>query len=123
MEEFRLAHHKLVHKDSKYLIAILLEPLDIDALPRDLQMYLQTYATIDATKIPRNIARYVLHFVDNTPYYGKEIFLEIKLTLKEDHIDFALAFPIPIYGYLGKYKSIACDLTNQMTHFYSKIID
>ena len=55
MEEFRIAHHKMVKEDKKYLIAVLLEPLDTDALPRDLQMYLRTYTYIDATKHPRNI--------------------------------------------------------------------
>ena len=55
MEEFRIAHHKMVKEDKKYLIAVLLEPLDIDALPRDLQMYLRTYTYIDATKHPRDM--------------------------------------------------------------------
>ena len=39
----------MVQGDKKFLIAVLLEPLDIDALPRDLQMYLRTYTYIDAT--------------------------------------------------------------------------
>ena len=58
MEEFKLAHHKMVHGDKKYLIAILLEPLDVDALPRNLQMYLRTYTYIDATKQPRSFSMY-----------------------------------------------------------------
>ena len=55
MEEFRIAHHKMVKEDKKYLIAVLLELLDIDALPRDLQMYMRTYTYIDATKHPRDM--------------------------------------------------------------------
>ncbi len=55
MEEFKLAHHKMVNGEKRYLIAVVLEPLDIDALPRDLQMYLRTYTYIDATKTPRDL--------------------------------------------------------------------
>ena len=55
MEEFQLAHHKVATGDKKYLKAILLESLEIDDLPRDLQMYVRTYTYIDATKHPRNI--------------------------------------------------------------------
>ena len=58
MEEFRLAHNKMIEENKKYLIVILLEPLDMDALPRDLQMYLRTYTYIDATKIPRDYTVY-----------------------------------------------------------------
>ena len=49
MFEFKCAHLRMVQGDKKFLIAVLLEPLDIDALPRDLQMYLRTYTYIDAT--------------------------------------------------------------------------
>ena len=49
MYEFECAHLRMVQGDKKFLIAVLLEPLDIDALPRDLQMYLRTYTYIDAT--------------------------------------------------------------------------
>ena len=56
LEEFQLAHHKMVNEDKRYLMAVLLEPLDMSALPRDLQMYLRTYTYIDATKHPRNLA-------------------------------------------------------------------
>ncbi len=55
MQEFGLAHHRMVHGDKKYLIPVLLEPLDIDALPRNLQMYLRTHTYIDATKTPRTL--------------------------------------------------------------------
>ena len=55
--EFQQAHHRMVHGDKKYLIAFLLEPLDVDALPPDLQMYLRTYTYIDATKHPRDITK------------------------------------------------------------------
>ena len=55
MHEFKIAHHKMIKEDKKYLIVILLEPLDIDALPKQLQMYLRTYTYIDATEIPREI--------------------------------------------------------------------
>lgn len=55
MEEFRLAHHKTINVNKKYLIVLLLEPLDVDALPEDLKVYLQTYTYIDAAKHPRNI--------------------------------------------------------------------
>ena len=59
MEEFRMAHHIMVNENKKYIVAILLEPLDVDALPQDLRMYLRTYTYIDATKIPRDMTRYV----------------------------------------------------------------
>lgn len=49
MFEFECAHLRMVQGDKKFLIAVLLEPLDNDALPRDLQMYLRTYTYIDAT--------------------------------------------------------------------------
>ena len=49
MYEFKCAHLRMVQGDKKFLIAVLLESLDIDALPRDLQMYLRTYTYIDAT--------------------------------------------------------------------------
>ena len=67
MEEFKLAHHKMVNGDKKYLIAILLEPLDVDALPRNLQMYLRTYTYIDATKKPRTFSMYAIlqRYYDN----------------------------------------------------------
>ena len=58
MEEFRIAHHIMVNENKKYLIAILLEPLDVDALPQDLRMYLRTYTYIDAAKTPRDLTRY-----------------------------------------------------------------
>ena len=57
MEEFRIAHHVMVNENKKYLIAILLETLDVDALPEDLRMYLRTHTYIDAAKIPRDITR------------------------------------------------------------------
>ena len=64
MEEFKLAHYNMVHRDKKYLVVILLESLDIGALPRDLQMYLRTYTYIDATKQPRNLPLYAsFHFL------------------------------------------------------------
>ena len=63
MEEFRLAHNKMIKENKKYLIVILLEVLDIDALPRDLQMYLRTYTYIDATKIPRDYTVYAMKFI------------------------------------------------------------
>ena len=47
--EFECAHLRMIQGDKKFSIAVLLEPLDIDALPRDLQMYLRTYTYIDAT--------------------------------------------------------------------------
>ena len=59
MEEFRMAHHIMVNENKKYIVAILVEPLDVDALPQDLRMYLRTYTYIDATKIPRDMTRYV----------------------------------------------------------------
>ena len=58
LEEFQLAHHQMVNEDKRYLMAVLLEPLDMNSLPRDLQMYLRTYTYIDATKHPRNLALY-----------------------------------------------------------------
>ena len=62
MEEFRLAHHKMVKENKKYLIVILLEPLDVDALSnRDLQMYIRTRTYIDATRLPENRHRYPVH--------------------------------------------------------------
>ena len=58
MEEFRIAHHKMVEEEKKYIIAVLLEPLDIDALPsKDLQMYLRTRTYVDATKHPRDMLK------------------------------------------------------------------
>ncbi len=56
MEEFKIAYHQVVNGEKKYLIPVLLEPLDIDALPRDLQTYLRTYTYIDATKTPRDLS-------------------------------------------------------------------
>ena len=58
MEEFKLAHYNMVNGDKKYLVVILLESLDVDALPKDLQMYLRTYTYIDANKQPRNLPVY-----------------------------------------------------------------
>ncbi len=55
MQEFELAHNRMVNGDKRYLIAVLLESLDVDALPRDMQMYLRTYTYIDATKTPRDL--------------------------------------------------------------------
>ena len=37
----------MVNGQKKFLIPILKEPLDIDSLPKDMQMYLRTYTYID----------------------------------------------------------------------------
>ena len=65
MEEFRLAHNKMIEENKKYLIVILLESLDMDALPRDLQMYLRTYTYIDATKVPRDYTVYAMKLINS----------------------------------------------------------
>lgn len=66
MKEFELAHHRMVEGDGEYLIAMLLEPLDMNVLPEELQLFLQTYTYIDATKHPRKKILYVLkHFEIN----------------------------------------------------------
>ena len=60
MEEFQLAHSEMVRRKGNFLIPILKEPLDIDALPddrRDLKMYLRTHTYIDASGQRRNLER------------------------------------------------------------------
>ena len=60
MEEFQLAHAEMIRRKEFFLIPILKEPLDIDALPdeqRDLKMYLRTRTYIDASGEKRNLER------------------------------------------------------------------
>ena len=55
MEYFRLAHHNMVAESKTYLIVVLLETLDVDALSnRDLQMYIRTRTYIDARQAIRS---------------------------------------------------------------------
>ena len=55
MEYFRLAHHNMVVESKTYLIVVLLETLDVDALSnRDLQMYIRTRTYIDARQAIRS---------------------------------------------------------------------
>ena len=55
MEYFRLAHHNMVAESKAYLIVVLLETLDVDALSnRDLQMYIRTRTYIDARQAIRS---------------------------------------------------------------------
>ncbi len=48
MEEFRTAYQKVVEGNKHYIIVVLVEDLDIDTLPNELQSYLRTYTYIDA---------------------------------------------------------------------------
>ena len=59
-EEFKIAHAHMVMGEKKFLIPILKEPIDINAMPddlEDLKVYLRTYTYIDATKYENNRPR------------------------------------------------------------------
>lgn len=47
----------MVNGQKKFLIPILKEPLDIDSLPKDMQMYLRTYTYIDGINYKKDILR------------------------------------------------------------------
>lgn len=49
----------MVTENKKFLIVVLLEPVDVDALSdRDLQVYLRTGTYIDALNLPNDLHRY-----------------------------------------------------------------
>ena len=47
----------MVNGQKKFLIPILKEPLDIDSLPKDMQMYLRTYTYIDGINYKKDLHR------------------------------------------------------------------
>ena len=60
MEEFKVAHLEMIKGQKKYLVPIIKEQIDVNALPRDLrdlQMYLRTYTYIDGTNHLKEIER------------------------------------------------------------------
>ena len=48
MEEFTIAHQKVVEGNKNFILMVLVEDLDLDTLPNELQSYLRTYTYIDA---------------------------------------------------------------------------
>ena len=62
MQEFYLAHHKVMNGKPEYLIPVLMEDLNIDQLPRDLQTYLRTHTYIDAREYDLKILRKRIRF-------------------------------------------------------------
>ncbi len=57
MQEFQTAYNEMVEGRKKFLIPVLIEKLDIDSLPRELQMYLRTHTYIDATDETNDLER------------------------------------------------------------------
>ena len=47
----------MVNGQKKFLIPILKESLDIDSVPRDMQMYLRTYTYIDGINYKKDLHR------------------------------------------------------------------
>ena len=62
MEEFYLSHHKVMKANPNYLIPVLMEDLNIDQLPRDLQTYLRTHTYIDAREFDLETLRKRIRF-------------------------------------------------------------
>ena len=58
MQEFGLAQVEMNLKKYHNLIVIMIEPMDIGALPTDLQKYLRSSSYIDATNLDRNTSTY-----------------------------------------------------------------
>ena len=57
VQEFQTAHNEMVEGRKKFLIPVLIEKLDMDSLPRELQMYMRTYTYIDATDEANDLER------------------------------------------------------------------
>ena len=62
MQEFFIAHHKVMNDKPNYLIPVLMEDLNIDELPRDLQTYLRTHTYIDAREFDLKTLRKRIRF-------------------------------------------------------------
>ena len=62
MEEFYLSHHKVMNGKPNYLIPVLMEELEIDQLPRDLQTYLRTHTYIDGREFDLETLRKRIRF-------------------------------------------------------------
>ena len=62
MEEFFLAHHKVISGKPNYLIPVLMEELDIDQLPRDLQTYVRTHTYTDGREFDLDTLRKRIRF-------------------------------------------------------------
>ncbi len=59
MEEFTIAHQKVVdrNKHKHFIIVVLAEDLDLDTLPNELQSYLRTYTYIDARNYEEDLEK------------------------------------------------------------------
>ncbi len=57
MEEFTIAHQKVVEGYKQYVIVILAEDLELESLPNELRTYLRTYTYIDARNHEDNLER------------------------------------------------------------------
>ncbi len=70
MEEFTIAHQKVVEGNKNFIIVVLVEDLDIDTLPNELQSYLRTYTYIDARNYENdleNIRKKIRYSMPGTP--------------------------------------------------------
>ena len=70
MQEFRLAKMEMNLEKYHNLIIIMIEPVDIDALPTDLQKYLRSSSYTDASKLQRNTEKYTITFFYSYNFCG-----------------------------------------------------
>ena len=77
MQEFRLAKMEMNLKKYHNLIIIMIEPVDIDALPTDLQTYLRSSSYIGASKLQRNTEKYEITFPFNHITFVARNFINI----------------------------------------------
>ena len=57
MEEFTIAHQKVVEGHKNFIIVVLVEDIDIDTLPDEMQSYLRTYTYIDARNYEQDLEK------------------------------------------------------------------
>ncbi len=57
MEEFTIAHQKVVEGNKHFIIVVLVEDLDLGTLPNELQSYLRTYTYIDAQNYEEDLEK------------------------------------------------------------------
>ena len=84
MQEFYIAHQRATEGNPSFLIPILLEDIQLNELPRDLQTYLRTYTYIDVSDYDTDTLRKKIRFaMPNTPF---KVLLE-KRKAKNDNDD------------------------------------
>ena len=62
MQEFYASHHKVMNEDPEYLIIVLLEDLNVDGLPADLQTFMRTHTYIEAQEYDLQTLRKRIRF-------------------------------------------------------------